>query len=137
MKALETPKARLVERPVLVLPHSKGAYIVDIDKWDKLIGCILLQKQAVGTDRPIGYWSRTLNNKECAYDTTHLECLTVAWAGLLLQLYLRGCRFTIRTSHEALKWILNLTDLTDKLESWRLRLSGLKFDIKKLTNYPD
>lgn len=56
---------------------------------------VLLQQQLDGHDQPIGYWSRSLNAAESAYDTTPRERLAVVWAVLLLLPYLKGSRFTI------------------------------------------
>lgn len=64
--ASETLKAKLIEYQVLALPRSQGDYTVDTGTFYKQIVCILLQKQANGTDRPMGYWYRTLNDAEKA-----------------------------------------------------------------------
>lgn len=42
---------------------------------------------------------------------------------------MEGARFTIRTDHDALRWILNMADATGKLARWRLRLSKYEFDV--------
>lgn len=46
----------------------------------------------------------------------------------LLRQYLPGTRFTVRTDHSALKWILSMGEDVGKLARWRLRL--LKYDFK-------
>lgn len=79
--------------------------------------------------QPIWYCYRTLKTEERAYETTHRECLAVIWAVLILRSYLKGSRFTIRTDHQALRWILNMSDATGKMEIWRLRLSELELDV--------
>lgn len=55
--------------------------------------------------------------------------MDVVWAVLRLRPYLEGVSFTFRTDHEALRWILNMADLTGKLARWRLSLSELEFDV--------
>ena len=129
MGALEELKKRLIEPPILTLPRRDGRYTVDTDACDKQVGCVLLQEQPEVPARPIGYWSRSLNQAERAYDTTHRECLAVVWAVLLLRPYLEGTRYTIRTDHDALRWILNMADATGKLARWRLRLAEYEFDV--------
>lgn len=47
---------------------------------------------------------------------------------LLLRCYLEGSWFIVRTHHDALRWILNITDAT-KLPRWRLRQSEFEFQI--------
>lgn len=113
-EAFETLKSKLVEPPVLALPRGKGRYTVDTDACNEQVGCVLLQEQPDGVKRPIGYWPRTLTTAERAYGTTHRECLAVIWAVLILRPYLEGTRFTIRTDHDALRWILNMSDATGK-----------------------
>lgn len=46
----------------------------------------------------------------------------------LLRLYVRVSRFIVRIDHQALKWILELKQCSDRLARWRLRL--VKFDFK-------
>lgn len=48
-------------------------------------------------------------------DTTHHTFLAVVWDILLLQRYLEGVRFTLRTDHNVFRWILNLSDLSGRL----------------------
>lgn len=48
---------------------------------------------------------------------------------LLLCPYLEGIGFIVRTDHNSLKWVLNLTEITDKLERWHLRISEFDFDV--------
>lgn len=51
------------------------------------------------------------------------------WAVLLLGVYLEGCTYITRMDCHALSWIMNLTDATEKLACWRLRLLEFDFDI--------
>lgn len=51
---------------------------------------------------------------------THGEFLAVIWAVLMLITYVEARRFTIRTDHDALRWILNMENV--KLSRWLLRL---------------
>jgi len=131
-EAFDTLKMRLISPPVIALPRGTGKYTVDTDACDRQVGCVLLQEQLTGPDRPIGYWSRSLTSAEAAYDTTERECLAVVWAVTMLEPYLQGTRFTIRTDHEALRWILTMTDAKGKLERWRLRLSAFDYDVVHL-----
>lgn len=48
---------------------------------------------------------------------------------LILRLYLEGKQFRIRTDQESLKWILILSDGTDRLARWNLRPSEFDFDV--------
>lgn len=83
ISALETLKARFVEPSVLAPPRLQGAYTLDTDAWDKQIGCVVLQKKPDGTAKPIGHWSRSLNDTESAYNTMHRECRAVVWGNVI------------------------------------------------------
>lgn len=47
---------------------------------------------------------------------------------LLLRPYLEGKRFTIMTDHDALKWILNLSNAVGRLARWRFQLFEFEFE---------
>ena len=128
-KAFKSLKSKLVNPPILALPRSEGKFTLDTDACDTQVGCVLLQDQPDGHARPIGYWSRKLTKAEQAYTTTERECLAIVWAVTLLRPYLDRTRFTVRTDHSALRWILNLTDSTGRLTRWRLRLLEYDFDV--------
>lgn len=90
---------------------------------------MLLQEQPEGTERPIEYWSRGLNGDELGYGTTYREYLAVLWAILILRPYFEGHRFTIRTGHAALRWILNMGDVSVKMARWSLGIEEVELDI--------
>lgn len=88
-----------------------------------------MPKQPGGTDNPIGYWSRLLNDGERAYDITYQECPAVVWAILLFLDYSNGCPATVHVYHDPLKSIMIFSNFTGNLTLGRLRLSGFEFYI--------
>jgi RNase H-like domain found in reverse transcriptase len=75
-------------------------------------------------------WSRTLNNAEQNYSTTtEKECFAIVWAINNLRPYLEGVEFTVRTDHQALRWVMNISDAQGRLERWRLRLAEFTFTV--------
>ena len=122
-------KKRLVSPPVFALPRPNGRYVIDTDACEYQVGCVLLQEQE-GQLHPIGYWSRSLTKAERAYDTTQRECLAVVWAIFTLRPYLEMKQFTLRTDHDSLRWILNLSDATGRLARWRLRLADYDYTVE-------
>ena len=129
MHSFETLKEKLVSPPVLALPRPDLPYIVETDANDYQVGCVLSQKYPDGTVKPLGYFSKTLSDTERKYDTSERECLGIIWATLLLRPYLQPQRFTLKTDHEALKWLFKQEEATGKLARWRLRLQEFEFDV--------
>ena len=129
LRAFEQLKRNLVTAPILALPREGHAYTLDTDASEYQLGCCLLQEQPDGALHPIGYWSRSLTTAEKNYSSTEKECLAIVWAVQHLRPYLEGQRFTIRTDHDALKWLLNLRDPRGRLARWSLRLQEYDFEI--------
>jgi len=119
--AFEELKRRITEAPILSLPRRHGACTLDTDASAGQVGAFLLQEQPVQSTRPVGYWSRSLNAAERNYSTKEWECLAVVWASLLLRLYIERARFTVRTDHAALKWMLHMDGAHERIARWRLR----------------
>ena len=129
LRAFDQLKRNLVTAPILALPRDGYAYTLDTDASEYQLGCCLLQEQPEGALHPIGYWSRTLTSAEKNYSPTEKECLAIVWAVQHLRPYLEGQRFTIRTDHDALKWLLNLRDPRGRLARWSLRLQEFDYEV--------
>ena len=63
---------------------------------------ILSQKDDKGTERPVAYASRVLNEAEKKQAPFHLEHLAMLWGCKNFRPYLMGKHFTIRTDHRPL-----------------------------------
>ncbi|CDF38002.1 unnamed protein product [Chondrus crispus] len=71
--------------------------------------------------RPVGYWSYSLSDSEHNYSATKRECFAVVWAVRTLRPYVEGTKFTVRTDHDALRWLMSLTESFGRLTRWRSR----------------
>ena len=129
MKSFNTLRDALTTTPVLALPRANAPFLLETDASKVQVGCVLTQEQPDGFYQPIGHWSRSLNDTERNYDTTERECLAVLWSILQLRPYLERTHFVVRTDHDALRWLLNLTDASGKLQRWRLRLAEFSFEV--------
>jgi len=128
--ALEELKRRLTEAPILAPPRRHGAYTLDTDVSAGPVGVVLLQEQPEQATQPAGYWSHSLNAAERNYSTTERGCLAVVWASLLLLPYIQGTRYTVRTDHAALKWMLRMHGAHGMLALWRLCLAELNYAVQ-------
>lgn len=129
LAAFEDLKQALVSPPILTIPHPNRKFVVDVDACADQVGSALLQEQEDRHLRPVGYYSWSLNPAEQNYCTTDRECLGLVWSVLYLRHFLDGNVFTIRTDHQALRWIYNTTDPSSRLMRWRLRLAEFTFDV--------
>ena len=127
-EAFHDLKKRLQTTPILALPRPGCPCVLDTDASDRQLGCTLLQEQPDGTLHPIGCWSRSLNQHEKNCSPAEKECLAVVWAVIMLRPCPEQTRFTVRTDHQPLKWLMTLSDPQGRLARWRLRL--LEFDIE-------
>lgn len=89
----------------------------------------LLQEEPDKTTKRIGHWSQSLANTAHVCDTTQQEFLAIVWATVLPRPFLEGTALTFKTDKDSLKWMLNLTDASGRLEQWRVRLFELDFDV--------
>ena len=130
MKAFEDLRQRLLKAPILALPRHGAPYKLDTDACAYQVGCCLLQEQEDKTWHPIGYFSTSLTDAERNYSASERECLAVVWGVLILRPYLLGTQFTVRTDQHALRWLLNLTNVSGRLARWRLRLAEYEFEVE-------
>ena len=129
-KAFENLVDKVCTPPVLSLPAKNLPYSVDTDASAYGIGCALFQTHPDGTRKPIGYWSRSLNDAERNYSAAERECLAVVWALRTLRPYLMYEKFVVHTDHAALHWLLTINDPSGRLMRWRLRLAEFDFEVK-------
>ena len=129
-KAFHKLKEALDSPPVLRLPRENLPFSVDTDACEYQIGCALMQIHEDGKRYPIGFWSWSLTSAEKNYSVGEKECLAVVWAIRLLRPYLERSNFDLYTDHQALKWMMDMTDASSRLARWRLRLMEFAFTVK-------
>ena len=89
-----------------------------------------MQLHEDGKRYPIGFWSQSLTFAEKNYSGGEKEFLAVVWAIQLLRPYLERSHFDLYTDHQALKWMMDMTDASSRLACWRLRLMEFDFTVK-------
>ena len=129
LTSFETLKEELVTPPILALPKLGKPYRLETEASAYQVGCSLLQLEDDDTWHRIGYWAKSLNPAERNYCATEHESYTIVWGMQQLRPYQEGVRFTVRTDHDSLRWILNLTNFIGRLARWRMLLSEFDYEI--------
>ncbi len=70
--------------------------------------------------QPLAYASRTLNQAEQNYSTTHKEALAVVWALHHFKDLIYGYPIHVKTDHAAVVELFNQKHLSGKLARWSL-----------------
>lgn len=118
----------LMNDPILIYPDFEKEFNVTTDASQFAIGAVLSQGP-IGSDKPIAYASRTLNNNEVNYSTTEKELLAIVWATKYFRPYLFGRKFKIITDHKPLKWLISLKEPNSRLIRWKLKLEEFEYEV--------
>ena len=118
----------LTTAPVLQLPNSHAEFILDTDCSQHSIGAVLSQRTDKG-ERVVAYFSRTLSKTERRYCVTRQELLAMVKSLAHFHVYLYGRKFTLRTDHASLKWLMNFKEPEGQLARWLERLQQYDFII--------
>ena len=118
----------LCSQPILQYPDFTRPFLVTTDASGYAIGGILSQG-TVGSDLPIAYTSRLLNNAEKNYSTIEKELLAIVYCVGHFRPYLYGQKFTLITDHKPLVWLHSVKDPTSRLVRWRLKLAEYEYEV--------
>ncbi len=97
-------------------------FILDTDASDCAIGAELLQVQG-GIERVIAFGSLSLATEQRRYCTTRKELLAVVRFTRQYRHDLLGRRFTVRTDHNSLRWLVSFKEPQGQLARWMEELS--------------
>eukprot|EP00171_Calliarthron_tuberculosum_P018187 IDg18187t1 len=64
------------------------------------------------------------------YSATEKECLAAVYGMLICRPYLLGEKFDICNDHAYLRWLLEITEHSERLMQWRMRLAEFDFEIQ-------
>lgn len=128
VESFEKCKTLLTNDPILKYPDFSKEFILTTDASNVAIGAILSQGP-IGSDKPVCYASRTLNDSEVNYSTIEKELLAIVWATKYFRPYLFGRKFKILTDHKPLQWVMTLKEANSRLTRWRLKLSEYDFSV--------
>ena len=83
-----------------------------------------------GDERVIAYASRVLEDRERRYSTTKKEMLAMVYAIKHFRHYLYGRPFTVRTDHNALKWLQSFKEPEGQVARWLEMLAQYDYRIE-------
>ena len=122
-------KTVLSSPKVMAHPQDNGHFILDCDASEVSIGAVLSQVQN-NMERVIAYGSKSLSKAEYNYCVTDRELLAVRYFTEYYRCYLLGQEFTVRTDHQALKWLFTMKQPKNRVARWIESLSEFHFTIE-------
>lgn len=128
-EAFETLKKRLISAPILAHPDFSLPFILDTDASDHAIGAVLSQR--IGkVEKVVAYASRSLSKSERKYCVTRKELLALVYFVKYFRHYLYGQRFTIRTDHGSLRWLMKFKNPEGQVARWLETLAAYQMTVE-------
>lgn len=127
-QCFQTCKTLLTNEPILQYPDFSRPFHLTTDASNVALGAVLSQPFK-GSDKPLAYASRTLNDSERKYSAIEKELLAIVWAVAYFRPYLFGRHFTVYSDHRPLQWLFAIKEPSSRLFSWKTKLQAYDFDI--------
>ena len=133
-KAFETVKEQLTKSPVLEHYDPSKPLTMAADASPYGVGAVLSHIQEDGTEKPIAFASRTLNEVEQRYSQLDKEALAITFGVKRFHQYIYGRKFSIVSDHKPLQYLLNENKAipamaSARLRRWALTLSAYQYSI--------
>lgn len=125
LQAFHNCKELIMNAPILTYPDFNKTFRITTDSSNFAIGGVLSQN-----NKPIAFYSRTLNSAERNYSTIERELLGIVENTKHFRPYIFGKQFIIETDHKPLVWLFSLKDPNSRLVKWRLRLEEFDYKIQ-------
>ena len=106
-KVFESAKELLQSADLLVHFDPAKPLILATDASDYGVGAVLSHRLPDGSEKPIGYASRSLNPAERNYSTIEKETLAILFGVKKFHQFLYGRSFTLTTDHKLLESLLS------------------------------
>lgn len=122
--AFQHCKELLCNAPILAYPDFTKNFTLTTDASNVAVGGVLSQQ-----NKPIAFYSRTLNTAEKDYATIEKELLAIIECVKHFRPYLYGRHFHIETDHKPLSWLYNFKGNNTRLMRWKLKLEEYNFSV--------
>lgn len=129
-KSFSNIKNILCSQPVLEIFDKDLPITIYTDASLNGIGAILKQIQKNGKEKPVGYFSKKLNDTQKRKKAIYLECLAIKEAIKYWQYWLIGRKFTVFSDHKPLENLNIKARTDDELGELAFYLSQYDFNIK-------
>ena len=97
--AFQKLKTTLTSSIVMQNPDPNLTFFVQTDASDIGVGAVLSQRDPLGNDYPIAYFSKKLLDRERKYAVVEKECLAIKLGVQAFSVYLIGKPFIVQTDH--------------------------------------
>ncbi|MGL5706859.1 MAG: reverse transcriptase domain-containing protein [Aeromonas sp.] len=138
--AYENIKKKINHDIILKLPDTNKEFILTTDASNVAIGAALVQTDENNVEHIISFFSKILNPAQKNYSTTDKELLAIVEAIKHFRPYLTSNKFTVRTDHKPISYLLTSKNLSSRLMRWSLLLQEYNMNIEYLkgkNNYID
>lgn len=119
--------------PTLIYPDYSRPFILRCDASNTAIGAVLLQADDEGRERPISYFSKTLNSAQKNYSTYDKEGLAVVSSLRNYRHIVLGYPVTVYTDHKPLATLTTCKHKSARLARWAIELEDYNLEIKHLS----
>ena len=128
-KAFQAVKALLQSDRVLTHYDDRQPLVLACDASPYGLGAVLSHHMADGSERPVGYASRTLSKAESNYSQLDKEALAIIFGVRKFHQYLFGYHFEIKTDHKPLTHIFQESRATPTMASGRIQRWALTLGV--------
>ena len=133
-KAFRHVKGLLKSNRVLTHYNDQLPLLLECDASPYGLGAILSHRMPDGSEKPVGFASRTLSKAECNYSHLDKEALAIIFGVKKYHQYLYGRHFEIKTDHKPLTHLFNETKAvptmaSSRIQRWALLLSAYDYSV--------